>query len=82
MNVKVNQNLPAIEAEDGVALWYRDKWHQAATSLDEAKRKVSKLKELLTKEKKRNEGGPDVVVIEQNENPGLKEMDDKIGELT
>jgi hypothetical protein len=77
MNLKVNQNLPAVEAEDGDAVWYRDKWHQSASSLDKAKRQLTRLRQLITIERKRNEGGPDVVFIEQDVTPRMKEMDEK-----
>ena len=43
---------------------------------------MTKLKELVTKEKKRNEGGPDVMVMQQDDDPRLKELEDKITQLT
>ncbi len=77
MNLKVNQNLLIVKAEDGVTDWYRDKWHQSASSLDKAKRQLTKLRQLITIERKRNEGGPDVVFMEQDDTQRMKEMDER-----
>ena len=81
MNVKVNQNLPNVKTKDGVAIWYRDKWFNSEDSLEQAERKLTKLRELLTKEKKVNKDGPDLIVIENDDNPRLKEYEEMLSQM-
>lgn len=82
MNLKVNQNLPAIDTNDEVALWYQNKWFKSEESLLQAQRQLTKLREQVTKEKKRNEGGPDIFVMQEDDNPLLKDYEEKFSQLT
>jgi len=82
MNLKVNQNLPIANAKDGNALWFQNKWLNSEESLEQAERQLTRLRQQVTIEKKRNEGGPDIFVMQEDDSLLLKEYEEKFSQMS
>ena len=81
MNININQNLPIDQTKDGITSYYQKKWFDSEENLEKEERKHTRTRQLLTIEKRRKQGGPDIFVMQEDDNPRLKEYEEKFTEM-